>query len=329
MSSSLLLVNFGGPRSLNEVEPFLRELLCDRDVVQTKLWDPIHRLLFSRVARKRAQRICHDYETIGGCSPIFADTEQMASMLSKRAERDVLTFHRYLPATHAHFLKQVQQEKGELLVVPLFPQFSYATTGSIARWMRKHLGDEGAKRLRWISSYSHLEAFADLFAEQIRFSLVDKGLVLDETLLLFSAHGLPVRCVQEGDPYELHCQRSFRAIAARFPSVESHLSYQSRFGPEEWLRPYTDDFCRQLTTKRRAVLVIPLSFTSDHIETLFEVEDQYLPLLRARGYRAERCPAFGCKPAWIELLAQLAAKPPLLLPTDALIRERGLSDRRK
>ncbi len=323
MSTSLLLVNFGGPRSLVEVEPFLRELLCDRDVVRSRFWHPLHRLLFTRVARKRARRIREDYETIGGCSPIFADTEQMASMLAEKVGKKVLTFHRYLPSTHAHFLEQVKQERGELLVLPLFPQFSYATTGSIARWMINYLGSKEAKKLRWISSYAQLDSFTDLFAGQIRSVLDGKGLKEEETLLLFSTHGLPLSFVQEGDPYELHCQRSFRAIASRFPRAEARLTYQSRFGPEEWLRPYTDDFCRQLTSQRKAVLVIPLSFTSDHIETLFEVEQLYLPLLRARGYQAERCPAFGCQPDWIELLAQLVTTPPLLLPTSSLIRRGG------
>src|SRR5579872_6090218 len=122
-----ILVNFGGPRSLDEIPFFLEELLTDRDLIHTRWPDWAHKFLFRRVARKRSRTVCHDYETIGGKSPIFFDTERIADLLTSE-NSPVLTFHRYLPATHAESLKKISdlvQTAKEIRVLPLFPQFSY------------------------------------------------------------------------------------------------------------------------------------------------------------------------------------------------------------
>ena len=103
-----LIVNFGGPRTLKEVEPFLEALLTDKDVIRTKFPQVFHNLLFGRIARKRAKTVCHDYEKIGGGSPIWTDTEYVASELRHQLQAPVLTFHRYLPSTHASFIEEVE-----------------------------------------------------------------------------------------------------------------------------------------------------------------------------------------------------------------------------
>jgi protoporphyrin/coproporphyrin ferrochelatase len=305
MSNMYLLVNFGGPRSLTEIEPFLKELLNDRDVVRTKLPSFLHRFLFNRIAKKRALKIATDYKEIGGFSPIYFDTEEIAKKLSLKLNAPVFTFHRYLPETHFTKIDQ------ELTVLPLFPQFSYATTGSIARKLLPF-------PLRWIKSYPTHPAFIRAYQNQIRKCMKEE----ENTLLLFSAHGLPAKATQEGDPYQSECEASFHAVMEAFPKAKGILAYQSKFGKGEWLRPYTNEVCEKIGTfNRKIVIVVPISFTSDHIETLFEIEKLYLPLIRAQHCEAIRCPALNLEEEWIDALVQIA-RGNTFYDTQTLVRKR-------
>lgn len=317
-----VLVNFGGPRNLEEVESFLIELLTDRDLIQTRWPNWLHRAFFRRVAKKRARFVREDYACIGGGSPIFEDTEALARALQEILQAEVLPFHRYLPGTHAEFVERIHAWKAEeIRVIPLFPQFSFTTTGSIARWFVTHLSPVLIQQMQWVRSYPDHPAFISAYQEQIQRCLKESDVPLDKTLLLFSAHGLPVRYVREGDPYAQECERSFLQISAAFPLAGKQLCYQSLFGKEEWIRPYTAEFCKagDLGNYRR-VIVVPLSFTSDHIETLFEIENQYLPLLRQQGVEAVRCPALNRDPLWIQGLAQLANEMPVVTGLELIRR---------
>lgn len=298
----IILVNFGGPRSLEEIKPFLVELLTDPDVISTKLPSFFQQMLFKWIASKRSKKVAHDYESIGGKSPIFDDTEAIAQHLKERTGSEVVTFHRYLPQTHPEFLEKVEKLKEceKILVFPLFPQFSYSTTGSIARWFSLNLCQRLSAQFRWVKSYATHPAFVSSFQKVIQSCLDRHGLKQEETLLLFSAHGLPQRYVCSGDPYQKECESSFEAIIRAFPKASHQLCYQSLFGKEQWIRPYTSEFCESVEGAYRNVVVVPLSFTSDHIETLFEIEQQYLPVLKKRGYQAIRCPALNLEGDWID-----------------------------
>jgi ferrochelatase len=130
----------------------------------------------------------------------------------------------------------------------------------------------------------------------------------EDTILLFSAHGLPQQFVDEGDPYESECNLSYEAVMRGFPKAKGRLCYQSKFGTQEWLRPYTDESCAQILQwhgGRKNVVFVPISFTSDHIETLFEIEKLYLPIITAQGLNAYRCPALNLEPYWIDALIEI------------------------
>lgn len=319
--SVYLLVNFGGPRSAEEIEPFLKELLRDRDVIRTKFPTWLHNWLFGRIARKRALKIRLDYERIG-FSPIYGDTEAIKRILETMLGSTVLTFHRYLPATHRDSLLNLEKCKNPIRVVPLFPQFCYGTTGSIARFFSNHLSKAAQSRLQWIKSYGDHPEFISAWQKKIARFLEENTLEAKETILLFSAHGVPRSFIEEGDPYEEECQRSFSAILKGFPDTLGRLSYQSKFGRGEWLRPYTDEACQEILSwheGRKAVVFVPLTFTSDHIETLFEIEELYLPIIRSRELKAYRCPALNFEPEWIFALETIA-KRSTLHPNQALIR---------
>lgn len=318
--TAYILANFGGPRSLEEIEPFLCELLCDQDVVRTPLPKALHRYFFTKVAQKRALRIAPDYQKIGGRSPLFDDTEQIASFLRLNLGAPVLAFHRYLPATHKPFLEAIRALEGSpITVFPLFPQFSYATSGSIARFFQKYgLG----KQLAWIPSYPdhplYLKAMYRLIQEALPpFSQEE------ELFLLFSAHGLPVKFVRRGDPYQSECLRSFNALSKLFPKAATYLAYQSKFGRGQWLEPSTEEIChRKELWKGKTVAIVPLSFTSDHLETLYEIEHLYLPIIRSLGGKALRIPALSLNQDWLEATCSLIQSPPGLVPNNRLVRNR-------
>lgn len=300
-----LLVNFGGPRHLDEIEEFLITLLNDQEVIRTPFPPWIHRMLFTRIAKKRSKRIAHDYASIGGKSPIFEDTEAIAKQVSEHLQAEVLTFHRYLPKTHPDFINKLQSVKDEIRVFPLFPQFSYATTGSIALWFHTHFPREIVNKMWWVKSYAAHPSYISAFENCLRAFLIEQGLKEEECLFLFSAHGLPQSFIDTGDVYQKECFHSFQQLSKLFPHAVSHLSYQSQFGKEEWIRPYTSEFCSQISDTGRKVVVVPLSFTSDHIETLFEIEQLYLPSIREKGIVALRCPALNRRKDWIEAIAKI------------------------
>jgi len=309
--TAYLLVNFGGPREVIEIEPFLKALLSDRDVIRTKFPTWLHNWFFGRIAKKRALEIREDYERIG-FSPIYKDTEAMREALESAFNSPVFTFHRYLPATHATSLFKIEEcKQKEIRVVPLFPQFCYGTTGSIARFFSKRLSLAAAQKLRWIKSYAAHTAFIGSWHKRIAKFLVEKKLEEKNTILFFSAHGVPKIFIDEGDPYEEECEGSVSALMERFPNIPSRLAYQSKFGRGAWLLPSTEEECKNALAwaqGRREIVIVPISFTSDHIETLFEIEELYLPIIRSSGLNAHRCPALNLEPEWISALQTIASE---------------------
>ena len=286
--------------------PFLETLLTDRDVIRTRLPKWAHNFLFRRIAKRRSVAIRPDYELIGGKSPIFEDTEEIATRLREKLDAPVLTFHRYLPATHQDFLDLVKEtDVDEWITFPFFPQFSYATTGSIARFFQKNLPKETVSRMRWIKSYPSHPSFVKCYQDKIRKTLDKEGWKEEETVLLFSPHGLPQSFDDQGDIYQNECQNSYEKIKKAFPKALCKISYQSKFGPGQWIKPYTEDTCKDIdnwSEGRDQVIFVPLSFTSDHIETLFEVETLYLPIVKEKGKKTVRCDALNQDETWVDAI---------------------------
>ena len=233
----------------------------------------------------------------------------MAEALREHLKAEVVTYHRYLPETHPGFLKKMQKLQGkQISVFPMFPQFSYATTGSIAKWFADKLPRSVVERMRWVKSYPTDLWYVKSFERCLREYLEEKGILEEEAILLFSAHGLPVKFIETGDVYQRECERTFEELKGCFPKALSKLSYQSQFGKEEWIRPYTNQTCMEIKEwgkGRKDVVIVPLSFTSDHIETLFEIENLYLPVVREQGFTAHRCPALNRRGDWVEAVLRL------------------------
>jgi ferrochelatase len=325
MSKCLILANFGGPRNLEEVEEFLKELLNDQDVIQTGLPKFLHRLIFNKVAKKRAPETQKDYEEIGGLSPIYGDTECIAAALTEKLNIPVITFHRYLPKTHTESIKKIINGNwDEIEIFPLFPQFTYATTGSLARFFFENLPKKISKRMKWVKSYEAEKGFINCWSRIIKNTLTSKNIEEEDTFLIFSAHGIPKKYVDNGDPYESQCLKSFNQIMNQLPNLEGMLSFQSKFGKGQWLRPYTSDVSENINNfigTKKNVAIVPISFTSDHIETLFEVEDEYIPPIKKSLINAFRIPALNLDKQWIEFIAEMIKNNDQWYETTALIRK--------
>ncbi|BAE81641.1 ferrochelatase [Chlamydia felis Fe/C-56] len=308
MVSVYLLANFGGPRHASDIEVFLTSLLTDRDVTGKFLPPFIHKRLFSFIAKKRVAKVLPQYNCIGGFSPIYRDTEDLADTLSLYLDAPVITFHRYLPDTHQLTVQRLKAFGDcPVIGVPLFPHFTYSVTGSIVRFIHAHLP---LLNISWISHFGNHPQFIFCMIDHILKFLQSHDISIHDCCLLFSAHGLPMRYINKGDPYNKHCEKSFKTISERLPNIETHLCYQSKFGPGRWLTPSTKDVCETLKTDKTYVLIVPFGFTSDHIETLYEIEKEYIPILKAREYRALRVPAIYQSPEWAASLATIIQSTP-------------------
>jgi ferrochelatase len=327
MKSAVLLLNFGGPTSLEEVEPFLQSLLADRDAIRMPLPGWMQSFLAARIAARRAPRTRAQYAAIGGGSPLLAVTREQARALRERlavrgADLDVVVGMRYTePSIGAAVRGLVARDVERLIVLPLYPQYSIATTGSAFNCVVRELKAAGRRppRLHFIPAFHREPAFIGAHAEQIATAL---HAAPPGAHLLFSAHGLPVSYIRRaGDPYLRQTQESVAAIVRQLASAHGllpvhHLAWQSRVGPARWLRPSMEETIRRLAdTGCRALVVAPLSFVSDHIETLYEIDILCAELAQRAGIDVfQRCPGVGGHPALVQALEE--ALLPLLRPAD-------------
>jgi ferrochelatase len=272
--TGVLLLNLGGPDSLEAVEPFLYNLFNDPFLIRIPLLKgPLRRWFARTVSRRRAPHVRKLYGEIGGRSPIGPLTEEQARNL----EDELPEGHRCyvaFSAWHPYIRDAVDRAKADgvqrLVGVSLFPQWCSATTASVFHDLRKAAA---AARLplvevdRYPADPQYLDALANtVFAALRRFPEPSKVHVL------FSAHGVPVSIIKNGDPYEREIHETVAGLRARLPSGQAtSLSYQSKVGPVKWLEPATADHLPALAAQGvRDVLVVPVAFVSDHIETLHE-----------------------------------------------------------
>lgn len=309
---AVLLLQMGGPDTLDAVEPFLRNLFSDRDIIRIgpALFQP---LIARRIARKRAPAVECQYERIGGRSPIRELTEAQERALEARLGDDFRCFTamRYWRPSTVEALAAVKREGiSRIIALPLYPQYSRATTGSAINELKRVLGESGVSfRCSHVDCFYDHPSYVGALAERIEEALArfpDRR----AARVLFSAHSLPQSFIDAGDPYLFQVKETVRLVMERFPGMDFQLSFQSRSGPVKWLEPETADTMRELASKGcTSLVVVPVSFVSDHIETLYEIDIRYAELARSLGitdfYRA---PSLNTLSGFIECLAELVRK---------------------
>jgi ferrochelatase len=270
------------------VEPFLFNLFCDPDIFNIPFGQ---KLLARMISRRRAPKVAERYRRIGGSSPINAWTETQRGMLEAalKPEGGDITVHTAMRYWHPLVRKVAGDlsapDYERIVLVPLYPQYSKTTTGSaFNEWERTFKGNPAV--LFHVSSYHDHPDYITAVNGRIDAAISGfPGEARGDVDILFSAHGIPERLVKKGDPYSRQIRETVDAVMeARDFSHPHHLSFQSRVGPVKWLSPATEDTIQKLGAEnRKHLLVVPISFVSDHIETLFELDVEYREAAETAG----------------------------------------------
>ena len=313
----VLLLNLGGPERLEDVRPFLFNLFSDPEII--RLPSPLlQKPLAWLISTLRAKKSQENYQQIGGGSPLLQVTQAQAEALQLELadsgqDAQVYIGMRYWhPFTEEAIARIKRDGINQLVILPLYPQFSISTSGSSFRILEDMWEKDPTLRQiqytlipSWYDDSNYLGAMADLIAEELK-----KFPDPDQVRIFFSAHGVPQSYVEEaGDPYQREIEECTRLIMQTLNRPNPYtLAYQSRVGPVEWLRPYTDDALQELGEQGvKELLVVPISFVSEHIETLQEIDIEYRELAEEAGIEHfHRVPALNSHPQFIQALANLS-----------------------
>jgi len=316
----VLLINLGTPNSpdVTDVRHYLAEFLSDPEVIRLPWalsWfnGPLGRLIGRFRAPKSAELYRKVWTDRG--SPLLTITQDQGAQLERLLPRGWRVFcaMRYGSPSIIETVRSIASAGiDELVVIPMYPQFSGPTTGTALRELYSHLRRSECSisvttRAIWYDDGGYVNAQAKRifdFAE-------DEQLTPDNTYLLFSAHGLPVSYAERGDPYPRHVQRSVDLVMQRlgWPAERSSVAFQSRFGPATWLEPATDTVLADLCERgEKRILVCPISFTTDCLETLEELDIRYRAIVEQKGSQLHLCPALNCYAPFVAALKDLALR---------------------
>jgi ferrochelatase len=269
------------------VRPFLENLFKDPAILQVPAI--LRYPLAALIARRREQLAQANYAIIGGASPLLAETQAQARALTAALkalapadEVQVFVAMRYWPPFAADAAREVAAfAPDQIVLLPLYPQFSTTTTASSLREWRKIY--RGPGHSREVCCYPTATGLVEAHVETIRDIWITAGKP-SNIRLLFSAHGLPQKVVKAGDPYRAQVQATAAAVAARLPELADWtVCFQSRVGPLKWLEPATDAEIRRAGAEGKGVLIAPIAFVSEHVETLVELDHDYARLAREAG----------------------------------------------
>ncbi len=312
----VLLLNLGGPDCLEDVRPFLYNLFSDPEIIRLPVpW--LQSPLAWLISTLRSGKSMENYKKIGGGSPLRRITEEqgeaLAALLKLRGvESTIYIGMRYWHPFTEEAVAQIKRDKPEKLVIlPLYPHFSISTSGSSFRVLeRMWAADPDLQAIPYtvIPSWYDHPGYVDAMAKMIEGKL-DSVPNPDKAHIFFSAHGVPVSYVEEaGDPYQREIEGCAKLIMKRLNRSNDYtLAYQSRVGPVEWLQPYTDVAIKELAASGvKELVVIPISFVSEHIETLEEIDQEYREVAEEAGIHVfARVPAMDTDPTFIQALGDL------------------------
>jgi ferrochelatase len=314
----VILMNLGGPDSLAAVEPFLRNLFADPDVIQFPRGMRWIQPLFARfVAQSRGPTARAAYEQIGGRSPITeestAQAEAVAAALASRGWRahGVVAMGCWHPFSDEAVARLLQIGIRHAVAIPLFPQYSRSTTGSsFVALDRAVAAAGGALQIARVERYPVSAGYLDAICDRVRTAAATVPLADRTTVpVLFSAHGLPESYIKRGDPYLDEIRTTIAAVATRLGlGARARLCFQSKVGRKRWLEPSTERALEGIAKEgHRSVVVVPIAFTGEHIETLQEIDIIYKEHAERAGIACfARARTVGTHPAFIGALADLA-----------------------
>ncbi len=304
----VILLNLGGPEKPADVEPFLYNLFSDRKIIRLGpkfLQKPLARF----IAHRRAPKSRAAYKLIGGGSPLARITAAQGQALAEQLKeygnfRVVMAMRYWQPDGAAALGELVAAGVCRAVALPLYPHYSVATTGSSL----DDLSQAAARiapglELAEIREWPEQPGYIDCLAARITSGLA--GIKAGRTRVVYSAHSLPSKFIDQGDPYLDHIRRTIAAVE-KITNIPGTLCFQSRSGPVQWLAPSTPETLEQLARQGCSrVLIVPISFVSDHVETLYEIDILYRDLARSLGMELERTGSLNLDPRFIGALRDL------------------------
>jgi protoporphyrin/coproporphyrin ferrochelatase len=311
------MMNLGGPATLDQVEPFLLELFADREIIQL----PFQNWLGPFIARRRAPKVRDLYTKIGGGSPILRLTEAQGLGMVERLDRlspetaphGFYVAFRYVQPRSEDALRAMDADGvARAVAFTQYPQFSCCTTGSSLNELWRAAGRLGlTNRFEWsiIDRWPVHEGFVAAMTDTVREGLDQfPPSERDEVLVLFSAHSLPLNVIDRGDPYPQEVGATVHRVMERLAFSHAYLlAYQSEVGPLRWLGPSTERVIRRLGERgHKHLLVVPIAFTTDHIETLSELDLEYGHVAKEVGITwYKRAPALNQRAVFLDALADI------------------------
>ena len=311
INRSVILLNMGGPENEEQIRPFLRNLFADKEIIQL----PLQPLLSRLIIFFRTPKVIENYRLIGGGSPLIKITGAQAAALEKElhaqgVNASVHVAMRYTPPRAEEAVKQVLAKGAEtILALPLYPHYSRATTGSSLNDLMKAVeAQPGKLEIKVVNSWCDHASYLGVLAKKVQEGLDSFSPEYREDVqVIFSAHALPQKMINEGDPYLEDIKKTVKGVLERLGPISHHLAFQSRSGPVQWMKPGTEEVIDDLAAKgKKALLMVPVSFVSDHIETLYEIDILYKDQAISRGiieYR--RIESLNIDPDFISALAKI------------------------
>jgi|TARA_B110000438_G_scaffold265189_1_gene278336 ferrochelatase len=310
MKKAVILFNLGGPDKLESVEPFLFNLFNDPEILSIP---SIFRYPLAKLISKRRAPIAKNiYREIGDKSPILELTQEQATSLenslSTKGDYKCFVVMRCWHPRATEVIKKVKEfNPGEIILLPLYPQFSAATSGSsINEWNELCKKENYKVKTKTICCYPTQNNFIESHVNLIKKTL--KDIKRKNFKLLFSAHGLPEIKIKKGDPYQWQVEESVKAIMLRLKNenLDYTISYQSRVGPLKWIGPSTDTEIIKYSREKKGIVIVPIAFVSEHSETLVELDIEYKKLAEENSCSFyKRVPALGIEDNFISGLADL------------------------
>jgi len=307
---AVVLFNMGGPDCLRAVRPFLRNLFADRAIIN--LPNPFRYLLAEMISRGREKEAQKNYAHMGGKSPIVEESEKQARAVEAylyehypEAKIKCFVAMRYWSPRIDTVQDQIKNWGAEKTVLmPLYPQFSTTTTGTFfTAWDKRNKQENCIKTI----SYEDNDDFISAHVSKIISTYEAKGSPKNLRLIM-SAHGLPEKIIEAGDPYQQQIEKTCAAIAKALPLPlqDMQIAYQSRVGPLKWIGPATLDEIKRAACDKKAVMIVPVAFVSEHVETLVELDIDYRQQAEAMGVKTYiRVPTLGVEPDYIRALGKL------------------------
>lgn len=306
--TAVILLNLGGPSSLKEVKGFLFRLFYDKAII--RLPNPFRWLIAKIISTKREKTAKEIYTRMGGSSPILSETiHQKNRLIEELDNKDIGIFisMRYSEPFSKDAIRKVQDfDPKQIILLPLYPQFSTTTSASSIDDINKEIKKAGITcPVKSIGCHFTNDNFIKSHIELIKKTL--KKVKSKKYRILFSAHSLPEKIIKDGDPYQWQIEQTVEKVVKglKIKDLDYRITYQSKVTPVKWLEPDTEKEVTKAVDEKIALVVVPVAFVSEHSETLVELDIEYKEIADEKDIEYHRVPALGTEKNYIKGLANL------------------------